>query len=56
MRSILLDKNLKLIKSYDGLDWKPSEAKKDIENLLKIYSDSIDFKISSFIICFLIII
>ena len=37
MRSILLDKKLKLIKSYDGLDWKPSEAKKDIENLLKIY-------------------
>ena len=37
MRSILIDKNLKLIKTYDGIDWKPSEAKKDIDNLLKIY-------------------
>ena len=37
MRSILIDKNLKLVKTYDGIDWKPSEAKKDIDNLLKIY-------------------
>mgnify|MGYP001595851065 CR=1 FL=1 len=37
MRSILIDKNLKLIKTYDGINWKPSEAKKDIDNLLKIY-------------------
>ena len=37
MRSILVDKNLKLIKSYDGIDWTAGEAKKDIENLLKFY-------------------
>jgi len=37
MRSILIDKNLKLVKTYDGIDWKPSEVKKDIDNLLKIY-------------------
>lgn len=37
MRSILIDKNLKLITAYDGMDWKPSEVKKDIENLLKMY-------------------
>lgn len=38
MRSLLIDKNLKLITTYDGMDWKPSEPKKDIENLLKVYN------------------
>ena len=37
MRSILIDKDLKLVKTYDGIDWKAGEAKKDIVNLLKIY-------------------
>ena len=37
MRTILIDKNLKLLKTFDGLDWKPSEAKKDIENLIRLY-------------------
>jgi len=37
MRSILIDKNLKLLKTFDGIDWKPGDAKKDIENILKIY-------------------
>ena len=37
MRTILIDKNLKLLKTFDGLDWKPSEAKRDIENLIKLY-------------------
>ena len=37
MRTILIDKNLKLVKTFDGLDWKPSEAKRDIENLIKLY-------------------
>ena len=37
MKSILIDKDLKLLKTFDGIDWKPSDAKKDIENLLKIY-------------------
>ncbi len=37
MRSILIDKDLKLVKTYDGIEWKAGEAKKDIVNLLKIY-------------------
>ena len=37
MRSILVDKDLKLLKSYDGTDWRPGDAKNDIKNLLKIY-------------------
>ena len=37
MRSVLIDKDLKLIKTFDGIDWKAGEAKKDILNLLKIY-------------------
>ena len=37
MRSILIDKNLKLVKTFDGIDWKAGEAKKDIINILKIY-------------------
>mgnify|MGYP000208073735 CR=1 FL=1 len=37
MRTILIDNNLKLVKTFDGLDWKPSEAKRDIENLIKLY-------------------
>ena len=37
MRTILLDENLKVIKSFDGMDWLPGDAKKDIENLIKIY-------------------
>ena len=37
MRTIVLDANLKLVKTFDGMDWKPSDAKKDIENLIKVY-------------------
>ena len=37
MRTLVVDKNLKLITTYDGMDWKPSLVKKDIENLLKVY-------------------
>ena len=37
MRSILIDKNLKLIKTFDGIDWKAGDAKRDIENLIKVY-------------------
>ena len=37
MRTIVIDENLKLVKTFDGIDWKPSDAKKDIENLLKFY-------------------
>ena len=37
MRTIILDKNLKFIKSYDGMDWKVGDVKKDMENLIKFY-------------------
>tara|TARA_Y100000590_G_scaffold440842_1_gene566763 strand:- start:460 stop:1323 length:864 start_codon:yes stop_codon:yes gene_type:complete len=37
MRTILLDNNLKVLKSFDGMDWLPGDAKQDIENLMKIY-------------------
>ena len=36
--TILLDENLKVIKSFDGMDWLPGDAKKDIENIIKIYN------------------
>ena len=32
-----LDNNLKVLKSFDGMDWLPGDAKQDIENLMKIY-------------------
>jgi len=38
MRSILIDKNLKLLKTFDGIDWKAGDAKRDIENFIKIYN------------------
>ena len=37
MRTLVIDKNLKVLKTFDGMDWKPGDAKKDIENLMKIY-------------------
>ena len=36
MRTIVIDKNLKLLKTFDGIDWKPADAKISIENILKI--------------------
>ena len=38
MRTIVIDKNLKLIKTFDGMDWKPGDAKRDLENLIKIHN------------------
>tara|TARA_Y100001960_G_scaffold315398_1_gene380865 strand:- start:362 stop:1162 length:801 start_codon:yes stop_codon:yes gene_type:complete len=37
MRTIIVDENLKVIKAFDGFDWKPGDAKKDIEYLIKHY-------------------
>ena len=37
MRTVVIDKNLKLITAFDGIDWNAGEAKKDIENILKLY-------------------
>ena len=36
MRTVILDNNLKFIKSFDGMDWLPGDAKRDLDNLIKI--------------------
>ena len=38
MRTLLLDKKLRLIKTFDGDNWKAAEVKESIENLLKFYN------------------
>ena len=38
MRTIVIDKNLRLIKTFDGIDWKAGDAKKEIEYLLENYN------------------
>ena len=37
MKSIIIDKDLTLIRIFDGIDWKPGDAKNAIENLFKVY-------------------
>jgi len=36
MRTIILDKNKKLLKAYEGIDWKPSDFKKDLLNFINL--------------------
>ena len=36
MKTIILDKDLKLLKTFDGTDWKPGNAKNYINNLFKV--------------------
>ena len=36
MRTIILDKNKKLLKAYEGIDWKPSDFKKDLSNFINL--------------------
>ena len=36
MRTVILDENLKFLKSFDGMDWLPGDAKRDLENLIKL--------------------
>tara|TARA_B100000029_G_scaffold277524_1_gene271962 strand:- start:4495 stop:5334 length:840 start_codon:yes stop_codon:yes gene_type:complete len=38
LRSILVDNERRLLLSYDGLDWKPEKAAKDIKNILDTYN------------------
>jgi len=38
MRSVLLDPDRRLMKTFDGTDWRPEEAERDIRNILKAYS------------------
>lgn len=38
LRSILIDHERRLLITYDGLDWKPEKAIKDIKNILRTYN------------------
>ena len=38
LRSILLDPNRRLLKTYDGTEWRPESAERDIRNIMKAYS------------------
>ena len=38
LRSVLLDPDRRLLKAYDGTDWRPEAAERDIRNILKAYS------------------
>ena len=38
LRSILIDPERRILKSYDGIDWKPESAKRDIDNIIKAYN------------------
>jgi len=38
LRSVLLDPDRRLVKTYDGTDWQPESAERDIRNILKAYS------------------
>ena len=38
LRSVLLDSDRRLMKTYDGTDWNPEAAERDIRNILKAYS------------------
>ena len=38
LRSVLLDPDRRLLKVFDGTDWRPEAAERDIRNILKAYS------------------
>ena len=38
LRSVLLDPDRRLMKAYDGTDWRPEAVERDIRNILKAYS------------------
>ena len=38
LRSVLLDPERRLLKGFDGTDWRPEVAERDIRNILKAYS------------------
>ena len=37
LRSVIIDPERRLMKTYEGTDWNPEVAKRDIRNLLKAY-------------------
>jgi len=38
LRSVLLDPERRLLKAFDGMDWRPDATERDIRNILKAYS------------------
>jgi len=38
LRSVIIDPEMRLMKAYDGTDWQPEAAERDIRNILKAYS------------------
>ncbi len=36
MRTIILDKNKRILKAYEGIDWKPADFKKDLSNFINL--------------------
>ena len=36
MRTIILDKNKKILKVYEGLNWKPADLKRDISYFISL--------------------
>ena len=38
LRSVIIDPERRLMKAYDGTDWQPEGAERDIRNILKAYS------------------
>ena len=39
LRTVLIDPERRLMKAFEGLDWKAEKAEKDIKNILKIYNN-----------------
>ena len=37
LRSIIIDPERRLMSAYEGMDWNPKTAERDIHNLLKAY-------------------
>ena len=38
LRSIIIDPERRLMKAYEGTDWKPEKAERDIRNILEAYN------------------
>jgi protein SCO1/2 len=38
LRSVLIDPERRLLKAFDGMDWRPEAAEREIRNILKAYS------------------
>ena len=38
LRSVLIDPERRLLKAFEGTDWRPEAAEREINNILKAYS------------------